>query len=1189
MLLKKLETRGFKSFAEKLTIEFGQGITAIVGPNGSGKSNITDAIRWVLGEQNMRTLRGAKSEDIIFSGTSQGRRPLGMAEVSITLDNSDRKIPLDYSEIEIMRRVFRSGENEYYLNRNSCRLKDIQEILFGTGMGKNNLSVIGQNKVDEILNSKPEERRLIFEEAAGIAKYKQRKKESLRKLEDTNQNLIRIEDVTAELEGQLPALKVKAENTEKYLDLARQRTEVQEILLFHKMNESERLQAETLKEQEAMQGAMQDLSAQITILDVEQMKQKEALSACEAQIETVSEAVSACQTMAEQLQGQVAILTERIAQNQAREMLFREDSSRVTAQQAEQKLRKEQIVIELAEILKEQASITEKTQEKQNERDQSANVLRKQEEDIEGVRAEIFALKQKIGIAEEKMRYQAESSRSFQEWHTAWQETITELEEDIAYRQSEIERLSEEAKKHKQLREEMQRQKREMDMRLIQDAKRVQLLKTESLTYEKEYHAVHSRYAVLAGMQKEYEGFSRAGKQILSQKARWNNGVYGAVAELIEMDGEVVTAIETALGASLQNIVVDTDTTAKQIIEYLKQQNLGRATFLPLNGLQVYPTRPQEESAAKENGAVGIASELVRCDERYRRVIAFLLNRTVIVRTMDDAVRIARKYGHKVRLITLDGDIINSGGSMTGGSRMRKEAGFLSRSLELAELKQKQEEVGAKRAENEALLNEANKQYEALRVQYSQQAQKEIKWQQQANELQMQKEKTKFAESQLVANLAERRREGELRIAAYEESQVTDARVQDDISKWQAEVIEQEEGLAKLTAEREAMQTYQAELDSALMQCQVALTSLGERTQFLEQEDVRIAAEIQNGELRKQEISAELENLHKVNREQTIEKENCTEKQKEKQNELAALMAKKEAHQKERFMLFKQIEDHEAIMKQYRKEESDLSAKLHRIEMQYAKHQYECARNQENLDALGIASFAELETKVAGYDNQLSDVELMPTLRKLERAIQALGPINPNAIEEYKELEERFTFLQKQQADLLEAKTYLTDVIEQIDRVMEKNFAKAFHEIDGHFRTIFARIFGGGQARLELTDRSEMLTTGIEIIAQPPGKKQQNMVLLSGGERALTVIALLFAFLKYRPMPFTVVDEIDAPLDEANLERFVSFLKEFAKETQFIIVTHRKVTMRAADVMHGVTNEDAGVSRIISVKMQDIE
>ena len=1189
MLLKKLETRGFKSFAEKLTIEFGQGITAIVGPNGSGKSNITDAIRWVLGEQNMRTLRGAKSEDIIFSGTSQGRRPLGMAEVSITLDNSDRKIPLDYSEIEIMRRVFRSGENEYYLNRNSCRLKDIQEILFGTGMGKNNLSVIGQNKVDEILNSKPEERRLIFEEAAGIAKYKQRKKESLRKLEDTNQNLIRIEDVTAELEGQLPALKVKAENTEKYLDLARQRTEVQEILLFHKMNESERLQAETLKEQEAMQGAMQDLSAQITILDVEQMKQKEALSACEAQIETVSEAVSACQTMAEQLQGQVAILTERIAQNQAREMLFREDSSRVTAQQAEQKLRKEQIVIELAEILKEQASITEKTQEKQNERDQSANVLLKQEEDIEGVRAEIFALKQKIGIAEEKMRYQAESSRSFQEWHTAWQETITELEEDIAYRQSEIERLSEEAKKHKQLREEMLRQKREMDMRLIQDAKRVQLLKTESLTYEKEYHAVHSRYAVLAGMQKEYEGFGRAGKQILSQKARWNNGVYGAVAELIEMDGEVVTAIETALGASLQNIVVDTDTTAKQIIEYLKQQNLGRATFLPLNGLQVYPTRPQEESAAKENGAVGIASELVRCDERYRRVIAFLLNRTVIVRTMDDAVRIARKYGHKVRLITLEGDIINSGGSMTGGSRMRKEAGFLSRSLELAELKQKQEEVGAKRAENEALLDEANKQYEALRVQYSQPAQKEIKWQQQANELQMQKEKTKFAESQLVAILSERRREGELRIAAYEESQVTDARVQDDISKWQAEVIEQEEGLAKLTAEREAMQTYQAELDSALMQCQVALTSLNERTQFLEQEDVRIAAEIQNGELRKQEISAELENLHKVNSEQTIEKENCTEKQKEKQNELTALMVKKEAHQKERFMLFKQIEDHEAIMKQYRKEESDLSAKLHRIEMQYAKHQYECARNQENLDALGIASFAELETKVAGYDNQLSDVELMPTLRKLERAIQALGPINPNAIEEYKELEERFTFLQKQQADLLEAKTYLTDVIEQIDRVMEKNFAKAFHEIDGHFRTIFARIFGGGQARLELTDRSEMLTTGIEIIAQPPGKKQQNMVLLSGGERALTVIALLFAFLKYRPMPFTVVDEIDAPLDEANLERFVSFLKEFAKETQFIIVTHRKVTMRAADVMHGVTNEDAGVSRIISVKMQDIE
>lgn len=1189
MLLKKLETRGFKSFAEKLTIEFGQGITAIVGPNGSGKSNITDAIRWVLGEQNMRTLRGSKSEDIIFSGTSQGRRPLGMAEVSITLDNSDRKIPLDYSEIEIMRRVFRSGENEYYLNRSSCRLKDIQEILFGTGMGKNNLSVIGQNKVDEILNSKPEERRLIFEEAAGIAKYKQRKKESIRKLEDTNQNLVRIEDVTAELEGQLPALKLKAENTEKYLALAKQRTEVQEILLFHKMRESERLQEETAREQEAVQGAVQDLSAQITVLDVEQMKQKETLSACEKQIEAVSEALLDCQSTAEQLQRQVAILTERIAQNQARETLFHEESSRIALQQTGQNLREEQMATELAEITAEQASVTEQNQEKQKEREQTVDILRKQEADIEAVRAEIFDLKQKIGIAEEKMRYQAESSRSFHEWHTVWQETIAEMEEDIAYRRSEIASLSQQAERHQLLREEMQQRKREMDMRLIQDAKRVQSLKTESLTYEKEYHAVHSRYTVLAGMQKEYEGFSRAGKQILSQKATWNSGVFGAVAELVEMDAEIVTAIETALGASLQNIVVDTDMTAKQIIEYLKQHNLGRATFLPLNGLQVYPTRPQEQSAAKENGAVGIASELVRCDERYRRVIEFLLNRTVIVRTMDDAIRIARKYGFKVRLITLDGDIISSGGSMTGGSRMRKETGFLSRSLELAELKRKQDSIAVKRAENETLLSEANKQYETLKVQYSQEAQKEIKWQQQSNELQMQKEKATFAETQLTSNLAERKREGELRIAAYEVSQVTDARVQDDIAKWQAETLAQEEALAKLVAEREATKNRQAEIDDEMMKCQVALTSLNEREQFLYQEEVRIATEIQNGDLRQQEIRAELANLQKINSEQTIEKENCIVKQKEKQNELLKLTAQKEAYQKERFTLLKQIEDHELVMKRYRKEASELNDKLHRIEIQYAKQQYECAHNRENLDALGIASFAELEAKVATYEDKPSEVELVPILRKLERAIQALGPINPNAIDEYKELEERYAFLEKQQADLLEAKTYLTDVIDQIDRVMEKNFAKAFQEIDGHFRTIFTRIFGGGQARLELTNRSEMLTTGIEIIAQPPGKKQQNMVLLSGGERALTVIALLFAFLQYRPMPFTVVDEIDAPLDEANLERFVSFLKEFAKETQFIIVTHRKVTMRAADVMHGVTNEDAGVSRVISVKMQETE
>ena len=814
--------------------------------------------------------------------------------------------------------------------------------------------------------------------------------------------------------------------------------------------------------------------------------------------------------------------------------------------------------------------------------------IRAHEASIEEVRGQIFTLRQNIGIAEEKIRYRSESARTFEEWYKTWQDSIAELEASIAAQSDEVSRLADETDEHENIRERLDDEKKELNTRLAKEKEQIQSLKAQALTYDKEYHSIQSRHAVLSGMQKEYEGFSRAGKEILSQKAVWKDSVFGAVAELIQMDTEVVAAIETALGAGLQNIVVDTETTAKEIIEYLKHHRLGRATFLPLTGLQVYPPRPQEKDAARESGAVGIASELVRCESQYRRVVEFLLNRTVIVKTMDDAIRIARKYGFKVRLITLDGDIINSGGSMTGGSRMRKEAGFLSRSLELTELKNRLESIAMKRAANETALQESVARYESLRKKQAEQTEADIKWQYRANELRMQLEKAWFTESQLIENMDERKRDGEQRIALHEEGRATNKQVNADIAQWQADAEKQEAVLTKMTAKREKLQSQQAVLEERSMKCQVKLTSRHERIQFLHREQARLDSEAVKNDQRMQEIGIELDNLQKIDEAQSVEKENCIAKQKEKQDELIALTAQKDEYQKQRFTILGELQSHEQTEKHYRKQASELNDKLHRIEMQYAKHQYECARNQEELDILGIASFEELAEKVGCYELR-DEIELLPMLRKLERAIQALGLVNPNAVEEYRELAERYEFLEKQQADLIEAKNYLTDVIEQIDRVMEKNFTKAFHEIDEHFRTIFARIFGGGQARLELTDRGEMLTTGIEIIAQPPGKKQQNMVLLSGGERALTVIALLFAFLQYRPMPFTVVDEIDAPLDEANLERFVSFLKEFAKETQFIIITHRKVTMRAADVMHGVTNEDAGVSRVISVKMQEAE
>lgn len=1189
MLLKKLETRGFKSFADKLTIEFGRGITAIVGPNGSGKSNITDAIRWVLGEQNMRTLRGAKSEDIIFSGTAEGRRPLGMAEVSVTIDNSDRRIPLDYSEIEIMRRVYRSGENEYYLNRNSCRLKDIQELLFGTGMGKNNLSVIGQNKVDEILGSKPEERRLIFEEAAGIAKYKQRKKESLRKLDDTNQNLLRIEDVTAEIETQLPAMKRKAENTTRYRKLVEERTQIQETLLLDKIRESEEVSRKTMTERETVRVATDDLTAEMAIFDAKQAQLKEAANSQEETIGKMIESLDRCRSEAEQMAGQVAILTERIGQNHTRMALFREELTRLDE---ERQIAEKQIDLlhsEAEGLYDKRGSIQAQYEACGQEQDAIDQEIGKQTGEIETVQREIFSLRQQLGIAEEKMRHQAESARTFETWQSRYQEALGEVEAALQSADHEIACLTEEERTQQALHQELSGLAKTTNVELSQVNEEIHTLKAQQLESEKQYHALHSRYTVLTSMQKEYEGFSRAGREILSRKQIWKDGVFGAVAELIRMNDDVVIAIETALGASLQNIVVDTETTAQKIIGYLKEHRLGRATFLPLSGLQVYPPRPQEKDAAREVGAVGIASELVTCEAKYRAVVEFLLNRTVIVRTLDDAVRIARKYRFKVRLITLDGDILNSGGSMTGGSRMRKEAGFLSRSIEIDSLRKQETDCIEKRSEQQMRLQEMSEEQERLKREQTEQAERLQAWQKRANELHIALEKARFTKTKLTETIKERQEERRQREELYQNSEAFSGRIQAECADWQERLRVAEMQYDEITARLREIQQTRKEKEQENIDRQVALSSLGEREQFIQQEKARLSGEITKHHLRCEKIRQELSELEKITAQQTQEKEKCAVEQKNKQDELARLTAEKELRQKERFTLLRELQDAEQVEKAYRKRAKELQDVLHHIEMQYAKQQYEHSRNQEALAELGLESFDELQEKVRTYEDRLEGIELVPTLRKIERAIQSLGPVNPTAVEEYQEMEERYAFLTKQQTDLIEAKTYLTDVIAQIDRVMEKNFAEAFHAIDGYFRTIFARIFGGGQARLELTNRGDMLMTGIEIIAQPPGKKQQNMVLLSGGERALTVIALLFAFLEYRPMPFAVVDEIDAPLDEANLERFVAFLKEFSERTQFIIITHRKVTMRAADVMHGVTNEDAGVSKVISVKMEEID
>lgn len=1182
MLLRKLELYGFKSFADKTELDFGSGVTAIVGPNGSGKSNISDAIRWALGEQSIRTLRGAKAEDIIFSGSTK-RRALGAAEVSLVFDNSDNLLPIDFNEVTVTRRVFRSGDSEYYINKAPCRLKDIHDLLADTGLGRDSMSVIGQNKVDEVLNSKPEERRSLFEEAAGITKYKQRKRDALRKMEETGTNLNRVTDLMTEIEGQLEPMAESAVKTRRYNEIHKELVSCQVGLLMHKLTKADKMLESIRLEQENLTD--QELAASVRVAEAETAQERltSELITVDEQINSLDLAIAQYKMEAEQISGKLAVLDERIKQ-----------SSRAGERIETDKQRLEQAAKLAADRLSaEQDNLRAKTIQKEELETHLSSLIRQYETtaatltDIEG---KIEAGKEHAFSQLQQITAERNEIRSFERELERLSLRRVQVEKECIHNSEQLNQA-----KFAQERLCQEQQSLQRGMRLISEAADVLVQKKGSLehriqdaiTSEKqagqEVSELSSRLKVLTHMQDDLDGFNRGIKSLLKTAAPWRSQICGAVAQLIHVPDKYVTAVEVALGGALQHIVTRDDETAKLGINFLKTQNLGRATFLPLNTIRPARPRDAESSASKASGSLGFASALVTCEPQYREVVEFLLGRTIIVNDIDTALRVARDHGFAVRLVTLDGQQVNPGGSLTGGSVSRRESSYLSRGNEIDSIKERLSAANKNHEEQKAALRELQTGVRVLEQQIlaltNERQENEVRQAEVTVHLEKiggDVKRFEFAVSTL---------QGELASHDMEENQIVEQleRIRDKIIVLETEDQEYKDQVSAWQQEQKQLQAMRDQHQVAVTDGRITIAAITQELQGCFAICRQYEQELENVRQQENNLNQQLEQLNAEIKEARLE----TELLAIKRDDVAALQANSSGERdkvygkKLELLSLLQVTEHE--IKSLRRKHGEMQSRLHEMQLMSAKYQFEANSCSDQLEEHYNLTIEQAE----GLKCTLSPDELSRSVKRLEAEVAALGPVNPNAIEEYTRLEERYRFLDKQCQDLLAAKEYLTSIIRDIDNTMSKRFNIAFQAINEKFAEIFARLFGGGHARLHLIEPDSVLETGIEIFVQPPGKKQQNLALLSGGERALTVIALLFAFLAYRPAPFIVVDEVDAALDEANVQRFSEFLRDYSRHTQFIVVTHRKGTMEAAHLMQGVTMEESGISRLVSVKFMD--
>ena len=1181
MYLKRLEMQGFKSFADKTVLELMPGITTVIGPNGSGKSNISDAIRWVLGEQSMKSLRGTKSLDVIFAGT-QNRKSLGFAEASLVFDNSDGSLPIEYTEVTVTRKIYRSGETGYYINKTPCRLKDVLELFMDTGIGKDGYSIIGQGKIDEILSNKSEDRRHIFEEAAGIVKYRTRKEESEKKLEHTKLNLLRINDIITEIEGNLEPLQAQADKAKKYLNLREELKNIEIGLFVYNINKYKNELEKVVQDIEVMQNQCNDEEGKLEKVQLLKEELKSSIDEITENIESMSNLGFESQKQIEQLNSDINVAKTRITNNNENTERYKKE---IEEQNENIKSLKEEIEQKEAKkdsLKQNKEKFVTELNEKQSELEKLNKKLSAKELEIEGYKKTVDENTDKkyelqSQIQEQDINYQNFEKRQAQ-IKQEMQSTISELDgtrlnkEDIQKDFNEIENSKNKAQKSL---DEVSKQKEEANRKIKDFEIRINNLSSEMRIKD-------SRLKFLVETEKEKEGYIKSVKSLLKDCENikeLGKGMHGVLANIIEVPDDLETAIEMCLGSSLQNIVTDTEMDAKRLVEHLRKNNLGRASFLPISSVK---GRKIDKINGSNNGIIGIASDLVKYDKKYEQIILNLLGRTVIVDNMDTAIKVAKENGYLFRIVTKEGDLINPSGAITGGSVTKKTVNILGRGKEIERLekeiksiKTKIEKLEKEKQEYEdsiegtlEISNNLEKELQDISIKYATEQQKVISINENIEKLE--KRLNRLKEEQ--KNLEKQK----------EDAISTKGNIQVEINK----ITEQNEELTKVIQEfadlNKDNQKYIDDLNLDITNLKISVSSFDESEASIKEVQERINQELENANKSIESKNAQIEQIKNDNIELQKSIDETLQKIEEVKENVNNSSSKIEELKKER------TEKSEKLAKQEEEITSKFSV-IQDLKGQLVKLDVKKTKIDDSINEIINEMWEEYELTPNNAENYQKPENVQATQRRvnsLRKEIKELGSVNVDSIQEYKNLKDRYDFMSEQRLDLENTMTKLRKVISDMTQIMKEQFKEKFQIINKNFGEVFAELFGGGKAEVKLEDEENILECGIEITAQPPGKKLQNMMLLSGGEKAFTAIALLFAILKINPAPFCVLDEIEAALDDVNVYRYAEYLKKFTDHTQFLVITHRKGTMEAADTVYGVTMEENGVSKLLSMKLK---
>lgn len=1178
MFLKRLDVIGFKSFAERISVDFVKGVTAVVGPNGSGKSNITDAIRWVLGEQSARSLRGGKMEDIIFAG-SDSRKRLNLAEVTLTLDNDDHFLPIDFHEVSVTRRVYRSGESEFLINNQPCRLKDIIDLFMDSGLGKEAFSIISQGKVEEILSSKAEDRRSIFEEAAGVLKYKTRKKKAENKLFETQDNLNRVEDILHELEGQVEPLKIQASIAKDYLEKKKELEHVEIALTAYDIEE--------------LHGKWSTLKEKVQMAKEEELAESSAISAKEAKIEDTRDKIQALDESVDELQQVLLVTSEELEKLEGRKEVLKERKK--NAVQNQEQLEEAIVQFQQKEtVLKEELSKQEA-------------VFETLQAEVKQLRAQVKEKQQALSLHNENVEEKIEQLKSdyfeLLNSQASIRNELQLLDDQMSQSAVTLQRLADNNEKHLQERHDISARKAACetefarieqeihsqvgayrDMQTKYEQKKRQYEKNESALYQAYQYVqqARSKKDMLENILRNHSNFYAGVKSVLQEKDRLG-GIIGAVSEHLTFDVYYQTALEIALGASSQHIIVEDEESATKAIDFLKRNRVGRATFLPLTTIKARTISSQNQDAiAVSPGFLGMADELVTFDTRLEAIFKNLLATTAIFDTVEHAREAARQVRYQVRMVTLDGTELRTGGSYAGGANRQNNSIFIKPELEdvtkrLAEMEEKtallEQEVKTLKhsiQDMEKKLADLRETGEGLRLK-----QQDVKGQ--LYELQV-------AEKNINTHLELYDQEKSALSESDEERKVRKRKLEEELSAVSEKMKQLEEDIDRLTKQKQTQSSTKESLSNELTELKIAAAKKEQACKGEEDNLARLKKELTETELALKEAKEDLSFLTSEMSSSTSGEEKLEEAAKHKLNDKTKTIELIALRRDQRIKLQHGLDTYERELKEMKRLYKQKTTLLKDEEVKLGRMEVELDNLLQYLREEYSLSFEGAKEK---YQLETDPEEARKRVKLIKLAIEELGTVNLGSIDEFERVNERYKFLSEQKEDLTEAKNTLFQVIEEMDEEMTKRFNDTFVQIRSHFDQVFRSLFGGGRAELRLTDPNDLLHSGVEIIAQPPGKKLQNLNLLSGGERALTAIALLFSILKVRPVPFCVLDEVEAALDEANVFRFAQYLKKYSSDTQFIVITHRKGTMEEADVLYGVTMQESGVSKVISVKLEE--